>query len=198
METLLASGFDDTDLSHLFDDLEVENDEFDVEKELFDRVQEQLKRDRIVRSDIKEFAFTKLITCGMCGSGISADEKFKPLKDGTSNRYVYYGCNRSRDKSCNGGYLREEDLIEQMVRLMDEVDFNQIRMREKFEAEVERLRKFQRTFMGGDNTTTDDDIDLCAYAKYLLKEGALTEKRELLLCLRSKFVLNGKELTLGS
>ncbi len=34
VETLLSSGFDDVDLSHVFDDLEVEDDEFDVEKEL--------------------------------------------------------------------------------------------------------------------------------------------------------------------
>ena len=34
METLLMSGFDDVDLSHLFDDLEVEDDEWDTEKEL--------------------------------------------------------------------------------------------------------------------------------------------------------------------
>lgn len=167
-----------------------------ITKEMFDKAQEQLKRDRIVRSDIKEFAFTKLMNCGVCGSGISADEKFKKLKDGTSNRYVYYGCNRSRDKTCKGGYIREEELIEQMIRLMDEVDFNQMRMREKFQVEVERLRKFQRTFMGGSNTEADDDINLCAYAKYLLKEGALTEKRELLMCIRSKFVLTGKDLKL--
>lgn len=32
VDMLLASGFDDTDLSHLFDDLEVEDDEFDVDK----------------------------------------------------------------------------------------------------------------------------------------------------------------------
>ncbi len=34
IETLLVSGFDDADLSHLFDDLEVEDDEWDTEKEL--------------------------------------------------------------------------------------------------------------------------------------------------------------------
>lgn len=34
IDTLLASGFDDTDMAHIFDDLEVEDDEFDVEKEL--------------------------------------------------------------------------------------------------------------------------------------------------------------------
>lgn len=167
-----------------------------VTKELFDKAQEQLKRDRIIRSDIKEFAFTKLMVCGLCGSGISADEKFKKLKDGTSNRYVYYGCTRARDKNCKSGYIREEELIEQMVKLMDQVDFNQILMKEKFEVEVERLRKFQRTFMGKADATAQADIDLCAYAKYLLKEGALTEKRELLLCIRSKFVLSGKELLL--
>lgn len=34
IDTLLASGFDDTDISHIFDDLAVEDDRFDVEKEL--------------------------------------------------------------------------------------------------------------------------------------------------------------------
>lgn len=34
IDVLLASGFDDTDLTHIFDDLEVTDDEFDVEKEL--------------------------------------------------------------------------------------------------------------------------------------------------------------------
>jgi len=47
-----------------------------VSKELFEKVQEQLKRDNIVRQS-KEFAFTKLMTCGLCGSGISAEEKYK-------------------------------------------------------------------------------------------------------------------------
>lgn len=34
IEILKTSGFDDTDLTHIFNDLEVEDDEFDVEKEL--------------------------------------------------------------------------------------------------------------------------------------------------------------------
>lgn len=34
IDTLLVSGFDDTDMAHIFDDLEVEDDEFDVEREL--------------------------------------------------------------------------------------------------------------------------------------------------------------------
>ena len=167
-----------------------------ITKELYDRAQEQMKRDRIVRSDIKEFAFTKLMTCGDCGSGISADEKFKRLKDGTSNRYVYYGCTKARDFSCKGGYIREEELIEQLAKIMDEIDLNRIPMRQKFEAEVERMRKFQRSFAGTSTVAPEKDIDLRHYAKYLLKEGSVTEKRELLLCIESRLVLSQKVLKL--
>jgi site-specific DNA recombinase len=168
-----------------------------VTKELFDRANEQLKRDNILRSDIKEFAFTKLMLCGSCGSGITADEKFKKMIDGTSNRYVYYGCTKHKDKFCKNGYTKEEELITQLVSLMDQVDFNHILMKEKFEKEVERLKKFQRSFMGAEETRREKNIDLCSYAKYVLKEGALTEKRELLLCIKSRFVLTGKVLTLA-
>lgn len=167
-----------------------------ITKELYEAVQAQLKRDHIVRSDIKEFAFTKLMTCGSCQSGVTADEKFKKLKDGTSNRYVYYGCTRHKDKDCKNGYVREELLIEQMVKIMDQVDFNKIAMREKFEAEVERLRKFQRSFLHTKDAKPEKDIDLCAYAKYILKDGSLTEKRELLLCIKSKLTLTHGVLTL--
>ena len=167
-----------------------------ITKELFDKVQEQLKRDRIVRSDIKEFAFTKLMLCGSCGSGITAEEKFKKLKDGTSNRYVYYGCTRARDKDCKNGYVREEELITQTMKVVDEIDLNNISMHEKFEAEVERMRKFQRAFAGGNESKPQKDIDLRGYAKYLLKEGSVTEKRELLLCIKSKLILTHGVLTL--
>jgi len=168
-----------------------------ITKELFDKVQEQLKRDRIMRSDIKEFAFIKLMLCGLCGSGITAEEKFKKLKDGSSNRYVYYGCTRARDKDCKNGYVREEELITQTVKIMDHIDLNNISMREKFEAEVERMRKFQRAFTGiAANAKPQKEIDLRDYAKYLLREGSVTEKRELLLCIKSKLVLTKGVVTL--
>ena len=38
-----------------------------ISRELFDKTVEQLKRDRITHPESKEFAFTKLITCGLCG-----------------------------------------------------------------------------------------------------------------------------------
>ena len=165
-----------------------------ITKELYDKVQEQLKRDQIVRSELKEFAFTKLMTCGVCGSGVSAEEKFKKRKDGSSIRYVYYGCSRSRDKNCKGGYIREEELIEQLVKLVDKLDLNEMHMRQKFEEEAARLNKFLKSFFGakGDTKAKAKEIDLKDYAKYLLREGTAVEKREFLGCLKTRLVLENK------
>lgn len=169
-----------------------------ITKELFDRVQEQLKRDQIVRSEIKEFAFTKMITCGHCQSGVTADEKYKKLKDGTVARYVYYGCTRSKNHRCKGGYLREEELINQLINLLDQLDINEIGMKHKFEEELERMNKFQKMFTASspDKKFKPAKMDLKDYTKYLLKEGSTIEKRELLSCLKSKLVMKEKILTL--
>jgi len=169
-----------------------------ITKELFDKAQEQLKRDQIVRSELKEFAFTKLITCGLCGSGVTADEKFKRRKDGSTIRYVYYGCTRSKNINCKCGYLREEDLIEQLVKLMDKIDLNEMHMRQKFEEEVARINKFQRSFFDAKNPASakGKHIDLKDYAAYLLREGSTVEKREFMGCIRNRFVLKNKTITL--
>jgi DNA invertase Pin-like site-specific DNA recombinase len=172
-----------------------------ITKELFNLTQEQLKRDRIVR-DSKEFAFTKLITCGICGSGITADEKYKKLKNGSTTSYIYYGCTRSRDLSCKLGYIREEDLILKILNLIDKIDINEIGIKKQFEEEVTRYNKFQNAVLKINNKENEVDVkkefDIKTYAKYIIKEGKINEKRELLASLKSKLVLNkGKKLILN-
>lgn len=171
-----------------------------ITKELFLKVQERLKRDQIVRSEIKEFAFTKLITCGKCDSGITAEEKYKKLKDGTTARYVYYGCSRSKDHSCKSQYVREEELIKQLAALIDAMDVNEIGIKHKLEEEIKRHRNFQNLLdeKQGDDAATEreKEVDLKKYAKYLLRSGSLIEKRELLACLKSKLVMSDRVMTL--
>lgn len=69
-------------------------------------------------------------------------------------------------------------------------------MREKYDAEVGRMRKFQRAFAGGNDTKPQKDVDLRDYAKYLLREGSVSEKREPLLCIKSKPILTRGAVTL--
>jgi len=168
-----------------------------ITKELFDRAQTQLKRDQIVREN-KEFAFTKLFTCGLCGSGISAEEKYKQLKDGTTAKYVYYGCSRARDRNCKNLYIREEELVTQLFHIMDQVNINELGMRHKLEEEIKRYNKFQSVVLGGKgkHDPAEAEINIRTYIKYLIKEGSVAEKRELLGNLRSRLVYKNKTITL--
>jgi hypothetical protein len=165
-----------------------------VTKELFDKVQEQITSENM-RCENKEFAFTKLIKCGLCGSGITAEEKFKRLKNGTISKYIYYGCTRGKDINCKGGYIKEEELINQLTELIDGLDINQIDLKKKLDQEIKRYNNFRYKILGIDETKEkiEEKLDYKKYAKYILTQGSVYEKRELLACLKGKiFLENGK------
>lgn len=167
-----------------------------ITKELFDQVQEQVKS-QALRVENKEFMFTKLMTCGLCGSGVSAQEKYKKLKNGDVNRHIYYGCTKARNKNCKLGYINEEELIKQFEPLMDKINLDEIGIKEKIKTEVERFKKFQRVILGISEKIEIKEIDIRNYVKFILRDGEDIEKRELLGCLRSKIILKDKTIHLA-
>jgi len=167
-----------------------------ITKELFDLVQDQIKNSQLVRRENIEFAFTKIMKCGLCGSGVSATEKFKKLKNGGHNRHVYYGCTKARDKNCKCGYINETDLIKQLQNLADKLVLKKTPMQSKIKAEIRRFKKFQNMATGKSDKIDVNDIDIQNYAKFLLKEGEEQEKRELLSCLKGEILLENKTITL--
>ena len=86
-----------------------------VSRELWNRVQKVL--DGRVRSKVttKEFHYLKMLNCGgnlldehgketdrVCGCSVTAEEKRKRLKDGTTRTYFYYRCSRNKsDGQCS-------------------------------------------------------------------------------------------------
>ncbi len=169
-----------------------------ISKELFDQAQKQISIEQHIRHASKEFAFTKLIKCGLCDSGITAEEKFKKLKDGSTKRYIYYGCARSKDIHCKNGYIQEKELVNQLLGIIDEIKLEEIGIRHKLEQEVQRYNKFQHVILkaGKEEIRPGKNIDVKEYAKYILKEGNILEKRELLASLKSRLILTKKILTL--
>ncbi|MCF7857515.1 MAG: recombinase family protein [Candidatus Pacebacteria bacterium] len=168
-----------------------------ITKDLYNQVQSKLTSDHTVRKLNKEFAFTKMITCGLCGSGVTADEKFKKLKDGTENRYVYYGCTKFNDKHCPCGYIREEDLIEQLANILDTISLDEIGMKDRIKAEIQSHNEFQESVLGEKSSKIKvKEIDIRNYAKHILRKRPMYEKRELLSNLRSKLVLSDKQITI--
>jgi DNA invertase Pin-like site-specific DNA recombinase len=171
-----------------------------ITKDLYLQVQDKITSDSVVHAQDKEFAFTKMMTCGLCGSGVTADEKFKKLKDGTTTRYVYYGCTRFRDKDCPCGYIREEELIEQLANILDTISLNEIGMKDKIKSEIEAHTEFQESVLG--KTVKEKikikEVDIRNFAKHILRKRPIYEKRELLSNLRSKLLLKDKQISLVS
>lgn len=79
IDTLLVSGFDDTDLSHVFDDLAVEDDEFDIDKEL-----EKIKKPKAKSGDLYQLGPHRLI----CGDSTDA-KTLQKLMGGKKAQTIY-------------------------------------------------------------------------------------------------------------
>jgi len=167
-----------------------------ITKELFDQVQTQLKGNTLKSRQDKEFAFTRIMTCGLCGSGISADEKYKQLKNGSVRSHVYYACTRAKDKHCKYGYMPEDELIRQLQKLVDQINLNETGIKKQVEAEVSRYKKFHKSLLGEKSDISVKDIDIKDYVKFHLKEGSVEEKREIMSCFKSQVVLKEKIILL--
>jgi DNA invertase Pin-like site-specific DNA recombinase len=119
-----------------------------ITKELFDKTQATLDSELKPRTLGKEFAFTRLITCGICGSSISANEKFKNLKDGSVAKYIYYCCNKSKDRACPGNYIKEDLLVGELLKIIDQVDLDKLGIKQQIEQKLESYNKFRHLVLG--------------------------------------------------
>lgn len=144
----------------------------------------------------KEFAYTKMMICGGCGSGVTAEEKHKTLKDGSIKKYIYYVCCDSKTHTCREPSIREDVLLEQLLAIIDTIDLDKAGMKKKLQEEVSRYERFSSGILGQTMGMKVPKVDVRAYAKYLLKDGKAEEKRELLNCLRNKITLKDGAITL--
>lgn len=165
-----------------------------ITKELFLATQENLTAPPRRHPGTNDFEFTRLLHCGSCGSGICAEEKFKHHKNGNTHRYVYYHCTKGKDRNCKQQAIREEQLTEQLVGIIDKIDIDEIMTKEKIIKEVQKYRKFSYEVLNQETgfNQRSIDVDIRNYAKYILTEGTKEEKRELLSCMRSRLEIKDK------
>ena len=166
-----------------------------ISKELFDLVQQSIK-EHVIKSESKEFAFTKLMTCGLCGSGITADEKFKRQKNGNVHKYIYYGCTKTRARDWKCGYIKEVDVIKGFIEEVDQIEINEKIITSKIKEDIKRFKKFQTLFLGTKSNIDISTLDIQNYMKFTLKEGSISEKRDILRCIKNKVYLKNKSIFL--
>ncbi len=164
-----------------------------ISRELFDEARRSIKS-QVIKSQGKEFAFTRLMKCGLCESGITADEKFKNIKAGGVNRYVYYRCTKAKDRTCKNPAINETDLIESLLNMLDSLQLDQVKLNAKLSVEIQKFKKLQAMFLGKRKTDSIESVDLKDYAKFVLKEGTVLEQRSVLECISSELTLKNKRV----
>ncbi|MFA6408051.1 MAG: recombinase family protein [Candidatus Paceibacterota bacterium] len=164
-----------------------------ITRELFEEVRKKIVEETNPRKKHTGFAFVKMMTCGECGSGLTCLEKEKILQTTKESVfYRYYVCSRARDRRCKNPYIREDVLIEQLCGIIDEIEIDRLGARSLIDKEVARFNNMQSKVLGTKGKEKARDVDIKRYAKYLLEEGSVEEKRQLLEQLRGKLRLKNK------
>lgn len=166
-----------------------------ITKELFDTVQAKIQVEK-KKAYGREFAFTRMLHCAYCGSGITAEEKIKELKDGGFNAHVYYRCTKMKDRDCPNESVKESILIDEMCPIIDKMSLDKSELKHKLQEEVARYTLFQTGVLGVnlEKVKKQKDISIKTFAKHMLKHGTVTQKREILSCIKSKILLKDKTL----
>ena len=167
-----------------------------ISEDIFRLAQEKIAEELRPKKKFQEFTFTKLMTCGYCQSGITAQEKSKNIADGTVRTYIYYSCTRHKDHQCKNPYLREESLVGHLSNLMDTIALDEIGARHIIDREVAKHNDFRAQMFGTKEKDKAKEINVRDYAKYMLKNGNVYEVRELLEHLRSRIVMRDRKISL--
>ena len=86
--------------------------------------------------------------------------------------------------------IKDEDLLAK--KALKKIE-NRI---EKITKEITRIKKFQSSVLGTKQEIEIKEVDIKNFAKFILKDGEIHEKRELLECLEGKIILEDKVLRL--
>ncbi len=153
-----------------------------ITKELFLRVREKLKVPPKGIWGRKHFYFSKIFKCGCCGSGITGEEKL----NGKWKRYIYYRCNRHGWKgSCHEKHIREENLIEWLVKLCESMTSFKPQLDKKLTKEVDKINAMQKMIHGDKAKVTTKT----EYLNFIFTGWTDADKWEILRQFGEKMVL---------
>jgi site-specific DNA recombinase len=158
-----------------------------ISKELFDLVQQTRGVNKGIWGS-KQFAFRGLISCGACGAGFTAQEKFKKLKSGEFNRHVYYSCTRRVDPNCKEKYINETSLT-LLLQEFIEANHKEIRVSDKLKAKIERHYGATRSLFTHYKIDYELNDPLIEYTRYVLDSGTEAEKTALASGIITKVII---------
>jgi len=167
-----------------------------ITKKLFEQVQRKLVFCPKSKWGEKNFIYKGLFKCASCGATIVGEDKHRKLTNGDTNYHIYYHCSRQVDYNCQEPYVEEDILRRQIVKFIGELDINKLNLSERLKLDLENFTKTKREILILNNIFSEEEINLTEYSRYILRDGTITEKRNLITGLNLEIYLHNKELVL--
>jgi hypothetical protein len=166
-----------------------------VSKELFDQVQNSRALPNRAAWGSKQFAFKGILQCASCGSEITAEEKFKALKDGGYNRHVYYHCTRKINYDCPEKFVNENDLREQLLSFIAE-NTEMIEVSNDLARRALRHVEVVEAALDIRGVKYDQLDPMTEYSRYILMKGTYAQQANLVEGIEGKFVIRSQRIEL--
>lgn len=166
-----------------------------ISKELFDQAQKALIVAPKSKWGGKHFAFRHLLRCANCGAGICGEEKFKKLKNGETNRHVYYHCSRQVNRECKEPFITEEELTRKLAEFIQKADPKMIEISRPLTAKIEGFQNIRNRILEKYHIQTEKHLDLPSYLEYIGKEGKREDVAEVVSALRCELFISNREIT---
>ena len=177
-----------------------------ITKELFEKVQIQLQvPPKEYHKNI--FPFKKIFKCGGCKDSITAELKIRKLKYGGYTKHIYYHCSGAINYECAEPYITEKELIRQLLFHIDEISFNFAGLSKKIQEDIDRYHRLKtqvlhQEYVDGNLTDLNYFIDdnekhetMKNYLKHVLTVGTSEERQEILAFIKTKFILQDRNIT---
>ncbi len=162
-----------------------------ISRQLFDEVGKKLYAPPRSKWGEKYFAFKGLVKCRGCGASIVGEERFKQRKDGGRNRHVYYHCSRQVDYYCTQPYIREADLVNQVLDIIKNLKYEGLKIGSRLKYKMHEYDLMTKEHV--DRVRTNEEI-FYNYADYLMRLGDNKEKAEFLIALNLPLVLDDRKI----
>lgn len=151
-----------------------------ITQELFNNVRERINDivpDNKAAWGSKKFPFKHLFHCGSCGSRLTVEEHYKPLKDGSKRRHVYYRCTKStKDPDCKEPSIKAEDITEHVLKMVNTGEFDDTEPTVQLLKRIETYKRVTSQLIKDYGIQTSERAHFKNYASYILKQGTLSEK----------------------
>ena len=163
-----------------------------VSKELFEIVQASREIPQKAKWGSKRFAFKGILKCAGCGSEITAEEKFKPLKAGGFNRHVYYRCTRQIDYGCKEPFINETKLILQLNEFV-KANEDDIKVTPLLQSKAARHAAITAQAYKAQGVNREAKA-LSEYAEFILNNGTYDEMTEFVKGIDGTFKLKDRKI----